>query len=468
MLNNVHQSIKYRNDETLRSRNGSSRDKIQQVNKQGIVTDTFLINKERENSVFRDTPLPEDLRKYYNSSAENNRENARSSGKAENDPIEKHFYSMVGVPLGVLGTVALATGIASRIVKRKFAPEVIEKASENGAVSKITRGITKLFTDKEKGPIVPRQININSPEGFATYEALRDPSLKNLLGAAAILTYSTTALVMRNTVDGLKDIWVKKNEADIQRNFQENMIDIETRSFSGKKQTVRYLLDKNTKELDRINKEKNISFQGNKKDKEEKETLISGMNPVHLLAGAATIGGSILLMRKTVKNIREIGETIKKVVEKTSATMGEKKGSSWSEANAIYGDKSGKPTVFGFLNDEHGHIYNMFVTPGKFTGKLAGFVSGVAGLGYVGSKFVEGNKEIQVKKANAKIDLDLHDKLVPVELKNFKKKKEVAVKPLFDDYKNYTDKHSEDSAGIKSKYNSIMDEIKNGPPFIYD
>lgn len=31
--------------------------------------------------------------------------------------------------------------------------------------------------------------------------------------------------------DGFKDVWVKKREADIQKNMQEQLINIETQSF---------------------------------------------------------------------------------------------------------------------------------------------------------------------------------------------------------------------------------------------
>ncbi len=35
-------------------------------------------------------------------------------------------------------------------------------------------------------------------------------------------------------MDGFKDIWVKRREADIQKNLQENLIAVETQAFSGK------------------------------------------------------------------------------------------------------------------------------------------------------------------------------------------------------------------------------------------
>ncbi len=458
MLENIQQSIKYRNDEALKAQSSNSRvDKVMKANKQGIVTDTFINNKESENSIFKDTPMPDDLEKIYKKSDQFTEQKDKSA--------EKQFLAMIGVPLGVLGAITVTTGIMARVFKRKLNPEAVGK---DGALSKIVRGIRNLFTDTEKGPLIPRQLNINTETGFVTYEALRDPSLKNLLGATAVFSFSSAAFVLKNTVDGLKDIWVKQNEADIKRDFQEKMIDIETRSFSGKKQTVRYLLDTKTKELDSINKSRNIFFAGNKREEPENKDSESGINPAYILAGIAAIGTSVFLIRKTLKNIREIGKLIKESTSKLDEQEGKKTGSSWASAHTMYGDPSGKPTVFGFLNDASGHVYNMFINPGQFTGLLAAGMSAIAGIAYAGSKFVEGNREIQVKKANARINLDMHDKLVPVELKNFLEKKEVAVSPLIDDYKTYSQSHSEDIEGLKSKYSGIMNEIKNGPPFIYD
>ncbi len=462
MLNSAQQSIKYGHNEVLKAETGSSRtDKMMRTTKQGIVTETFISNRESENSIFKDTPLPADLRKSF--------QEKEQAEKRREKSADKQFLAMIGIPLVVLGAGALVTEIMAGVFKKKLHPGLPGKSAENNSLSKLFGGIKKLFTDPEKGPVIPPQMNLTKETEFAAYEALRDPNLKKMLGATAVFTYTAAAFVLKSTVDGLKDIWVKQNEADIRRNFQEKMIDIETRSFAGKKQTVRYLLDRKTKELDSINKARNIAFTGNKEKEHEQNESNSGIKPFYVVTGLAAVGASVLLIRKTLKNIREIGKTIEKAAEKIPKQANKKPGSSsWAPVHGMYGDPNGRPTVFGILNDASAHVYNMFMNPSKFTGLLATGMSAVAGIGYAGTKFVDGNREIQVKKANAQIDLDMNDKLVPVELENFLKKKEAAVSPLINDYKTYSDSHSEDMEGLKSKYKIIINEIKNGPPFIYD
>ena len=41
------------------------------------------------------------------------------------------------------------------------------------------------------------------------------------------------AFMGKTFFDGYKDIWVKRKEANIQKNLQENLIAVETQSFSG-------------------------------------------------------------------------------------------------------------------------------------------------------------------------------------------------------------------------------------------
>ncbi|HSA06173.1 MAG TPA: hypothetical protein P5556_03235 [Candidatus Gastranaerophilales bacterium] len=450
MVNNIHHNadIKSRTEGYSVANQRQRPDKALKAVQKGFITDTYINGRENEDSVFINSSLPKELKKNYDK---------------DNRNAEKTFISMAGIPLGVLGAGALATGALAGFYKKKLNPEAIE----NGFVSKIFRGVKKIFNDNEKGPILPPNINIKTESQYAAYEALRDPSLKKILGAMAVITFSSAAFVLKNTVDGMKEIWVKKREADIQRNFQENMIDIETRSFSGKKQIVRYLTDEKTKELDTINKAQNISFAGNKQDK---ESFNSQSKPLTSLPGigiaVGAVAASVFLIKKTMKNIRTIGQIIDDAAQKTSSSG--VKESSWAPAHEMYGNKNGKPTVFAYLDDVSGHLYNMIMNPSKFTGSLFAGLATVSGLGYAGSKFVEAHKETQVKKANAETDLNMHDKLVGVELKNFITKKEVAVKPLIDEYKILSGKDFSNKENLKLKYNGIIEEIKNGPPFIYD
>ncbi len=512
MLNNTQQAIQFRQDEALKAKNSNPRaDRMIKTTKKGIVTETFINNRYKDGSAFNETPLPDDLINIK---------------KPDSNGSEKHFFAMIGVPLGILGAGTLFTGVLASVYRRKLAPESIQNASMDGFLSRIAKSARNLLSSSEKGPPLGMNINIQTESQFATYEALRDPNLKKILGAMAVFTFSSAAFALKNTVDGLKEIWVKKKEADIQRDFQEKMINIETRSFSGKKQLVRYLLNTKSQELDSINQAKQIAFSANKTEQGPgQKNQKSGPGILHLLAGGAAIAASVMLIRHTMKNIRKIGTLIENAVAKEKrqfeeslagktekALAGDKKEFStekmaWElsrrkfsnaearellektkfsdetraaiqhqveENNAVYANPHkmygvpGKATLYTYIDDVSGHLYNMIMNPSKFTASLFTGLTAVTSLGYAGTKFVEANKEVQVKKVNAQTDLDMHDKLVAVELKNFLTKKEASVSPLISDYKTYSDKNPDDTPSLKSKYNSIMDEIKNGPPFIYD
>ncbi len=481
-------SIRYMKGEVLNLENKNLRaSQIFKKNKQGMVTDTYINNKNKADISTTNTPLPEDL--------VNKDENKKNKS-------EKTLLSALAVPLGVLGIGAAVTGIMAGICKGKL--------NTAKAFSKF-----KLFKPDKNVPPLPRNINIQTEEQFVTYTAVRDPSVKNILGATAVFAFSAAAFTMKNTVDGIKEIWVKKQEADIKRDFQEKMIDIETRSFSGKKQIVRHLLEDKKIELDGINKEKNISFAGNKKP--EKDTD-KGIKASHAVIGGIAVAAAVFLIKKTAGNIRKIGQEMEKFVSKTKKglddslkTVTEKNvnpdkiaktfsdlklsdkevekslkltklqektkqtiikkvrenNSPFADAHEMYG-KGSKITFFTYINDVSGHLYNLIVHPSKFTASLFGGLTAVTGAGYAGSKFVEAKKEAHVKKADAEINLDMHDKLVRVELKNFLKKKETAVDPLVETYKTYADEPTKDKNKLKFKYNAVVDEIKNGPPFIYD
>jgi hypothetical protein len=435
--------IQYRNNEALRAKTNSERTgKVMRATKQGLVTDVFINNnKENENISSSGTPLPADLR-----------EDEQEKTNKKDKKAEKRMLWMVGVPLGVLAAGTIATGILARVYKKE--------------AKQITKGVKNLFARDESLPMPPPVHNIKSEELYGTYEFLREPTLKKAIGAIAVFSFSTAALVLKNTVDGLKEISVKQKSADIQRNYQEKMIAIETRSFAGKKQIIRHMLDKKTAELNAINKSKNISFEANKKDKERQNAEKTGINPLHVLMGAGAIAASVFLMAKTVKNLRSIGNTAKETLKNVPSPK--KLENSWGNLHGSFGDKDGKPTIYGFLDDVSGYLYTAIMNPSKLRGAVFGAFAAVSGIGYAGTKFVEANKEIQVKKAEADINLDMNNKLVKVELANFMTKKNAAVDPLIKDYKKAVNRNPSDKEDLKTKYNGILDEIKNGPPFVYD
>ena len=111
-------------------------------------------------------------------------------------------------------------------------------------------------------------------------------------------------------------------------------------------------------------------------------------------------------------------------------------------------------------------IYTWMINPNPQTKTLATVMCGFAGLGYLGQSAVKGVKEVQVEKANANTEVDLQDRLVQVELKNFYAKKRSFIAPIMEDTKEkirLTDSKEE----IKKHKEEVLAEIKNGPPFVY-
>ena len=92
--------------------------------------------------------------------------------------------------------------------------------------------------------------------------------------------------------------------------------------------------------------------------------------------------------------------------------------------------------------------------------------TGLAAIGYGGKLIGEAVKDVQVKKINAETELQLQKRLVSTELRNFKSKKDAAIKPLVDEFYRQVDAgKSKDE--LKTMAENILFEIKNGAPFVY-
>lgn len=94
----------------------------------------------------------------------------------------------------------------------------------------------------QKLPSLTRNLAMNQEAHQAMYQMVQCPNQKTILAAVGILTISSMGFMGKMFIDGFKDIWVKKREADIQKNLQENLVAVETQSFSGKIQIVRGML----------------------------------------------------------------------------------------------------------------------------------------------------------------------------------------------------------------------------------
>jgi hypothetical protein len=138
----------------------------------------------------------------------------------------------------------------------------------------------------------------------------------------------------------------------------------------------------------------------------------------------------------------------------------------FSQAPTALGGHPGKAQYFTYIDDAKGHFYNWIMNiESKPLGVLAMGIATVTGIGYVGEQVVNAMREAEVKKMNNETELNLHKRLVNVELRNFKKKKESYIKPLIQEFKLQTPQ--KDNERLESMAQNILYEIKNGPPFVY-
>lgn len=73
---------------------------------------------------------------------------------------------------------------------------------------------------RKKLPTLTRNLAINEETHQAIYQMVQCPNQKTILAGAGVLAISAMAFMGKMFVDGFKDIWVKKREADIQKIFK--------------------------------------------------------------------------------------------------------------------------------------------------------------------------------------------------------------------------------------------------------
>jgi len=183
-------------------------------------------------------------------------------------------------------------------------------------------GLIKNFSQKKYQssqeyllPGITRNHCINDEIHQGIFSMIQSPNRKTILACLGVITLSAMAFMAKTFVDGYKDVWIKKREADIQKNLQENLIEVETQSFSGKIQIIRSLLATKAQQFGKALEETsaNPKFEGNKIKKEEKET------PKWFLPafGVLTLGAIVGLGYHSMKNIRKSEECIKKGIDNT-------------------------------------------------------------------------------------------------------------------------------------------------------
>lgn len=424
----------------------------------------------------------------------------------------KGIYYLAGTSIGAMGLIGGFTALIKSFSKKK-----LESTQEY-----LLPGIT-------------RNHCINDEIHQSIFSMIQSPNRRTILASIGVITLAAMAFIAKNFIDGFKEIWVKKQEASIQKNLQENLIEVETQSFSGKIQIIRSMLSSKAKafsealktpepvfkgtenEPQKESKEKNpwlifalglgtlvaiagIAYYALKNIKKSEEFIKTGLdntrtgldniiNDFNLEKGINEVtdhNGNILKGKDAYKHVIENmlesiyarPEEIEEYVSKMNLPQNEKDEfikhlkSSMNQAtekvnSAIGGSGRNKITYFSHVNDYLSFFYDWLMNPKnpQFRNLFVG-ITGISALGYCGKVATEAVKEVEVKKYNADIELDLQRRLVSTELRNFKAKKESAINPLCEEF--YAQKENGKSPEeLKNIADNILFEIKNGPPFVY-
>lgn len=207
----------------------------------------------------------------------------------DNKIIDKKLVPLSAIALGVMSTVAIITGFARESAK-----------------------IAKNLPSEKWLPPVTRNVQLSKEMHQLVYQYIQNPNKKTLLAGLGVLTLSTMAFMGKTFFDGYKDIWVKRKEADIQKNLQENLVAVETQSFSGKIQIIRSMLSKYATDFEKYilpegekilpnfgkNKYSQLTFTSDSKNSDLKKSNIG-----NILLGVFTFAGIIGLGFLSMRNL---------------------------------------------------------------------------------------------------------------------------------------------------------------------
>ncbi len=491
---------------TLKINQTKSKTRDEKINKtlKGVLINNHIVNPNENNVSFddmQDSLLVVNAPKYYKIPVNNKNENEESPFN-----IKKAIKPLIA------GTLVIAGGIL-------------------GLSSILKHSSKTLLSSKsfEQLPDLAVNMNIKEEPQFAIYRAIRDPNFKNVLGAAAIFIMSGITIACKNFVDGAKEIWLKKQSADIEKELQEKLIEVETNSFSGKLNIINEMLQNNIKYFDSVlnNKpvfkstnilNKYVTFKGSNEEtkKDDKKNLkyllaASGVVLAALIAGKLSLSN----LRKTAKyssdyadkftesTINAINETVKKADKKDIPSIvemlksicakpefikeiGEKykltpeeidsvirsveqtKKTIFADAPTALGGIPKKIQYYCYIDENRGHLYNWVLNPeNKFTKYIFIAFTLSSAIGYLFKQTMDALKDVTVLKENAKTELNLRKRLVEVEINNFKAKKESAIQPLVDNFTLQFESGIKTREELKALADNILLETKNGPPYVY-
>ncbi len=417
------------------------------------------------------------------------------------------IYPICGITVGVMGLLGGFTAMM-----KKFSKGKLESSKEY-----LLPGIT-------------RNHCINDEIHQSIFSMIQSPNRKTILASLGVITLGSMAFMGKIFIDGFKEVWVKGQEANIQKNLQENLIAVETQSFSGKLQIIRSMLSSKAKmftnELsfkgESTNTENNKITKGNallygvsaltfasiiglgyfashnirKSDEFIKNGIKNTKKGIDIVIEEFNSGKQLnnleghngeklsgkeaykLLIENMLESVYAKPEEIERVVNKLNIPQAEKEeyikhlketmNQATEKVNPMMGGSGrNKITYFSHVNDYLSFFYDWLMNPKNPQFKNLFFgIAGISALAYGGKAASEAVKEVQVKKYSADIELNLQRRLVATELRNFKAKKDSAIEPLCEEFLSQK-KNGKSPEELKVMADNILFEIKNGPPFVY-
>lgn len=427
--------------------------------------------------------------------------------------VDNKLIPLSAIALGVMSSIAVLTGFVKHSAK-----------------------VAKNLAPEKWLPAVTRNVNLSKETSQIIYQMVQSPNRKTFIAGAGVLALSAMAFMGKTFFDGYKEIWVKRKDANIQKNLQENLIAVETQAFSGKMQIIRSMLSKYTNDFEKYIKDENEpqyqTFEKNFKNcipfTSYNENSNNEPNKTgNILLGLTTTLGIIGLGFLSIKNLAKskshleegllkAKDAISKIVETSSEktktidknnlehmfmsiegandsetfvteqinklnwqNSDEKKQylekiikkfkTSTTKVNPnIGGDGTPKPAFNSFVDDYRAFFYNWLIDTANPQFKQLFFgITGITAISYGGKLLGDALKEVQVKKINAQTELELQNRLVSTELRNFKAKKDAAIKPLVEEFYKQVDSNQRTKQELKTMAENILFEIKNGPPYVY-
>ena len=465
--------------------------------KEGVIVNTFV--KDRENYNLSDT--------YNNLLISDNVELPEKIYESD----KKKTGGIKPIAILTLG-VMTAVAVISAFVKRN----------------------AKIATDlaKEKWlPTVTRNVSLNEETTQAIYQMIQNPNRRTIIAGTGVLGLTAMAFMGKTFLDGYKDIWVKRKEADIQKNLQENLISVETQSFGGKMQIIRNMLSKYAGDFEKYldnDSEKilphfgrhdfsKIPFTSAKSENTEKKdaagVILLGIGAISAIIGLGyfaikNAAKSRQLLQKYLNDTKlAIQNLAKTSTEKTKSTDMENlenmfkivdatpeyiekvmKDVNWSEAEkkgfidkvvqtiktsttkvnpTIGGDGTPKPTFYSFVDDYRAFFYNWLLDPSNPQFKQLFF--GITGVTAAGySGKLVGDAIKDVQVKKINAETELDlQKRLVSTELRNFKAKKDAAIQPIVDEFYKQVDNGKSKAELKTMAENILFEVKNGAPFVY-